>query len=217
MIAGGDREVYFIAFTSVRFSFISTLIASGIGIPAGIALHFGLFKAKHAIVAVLNALMALPTVVVGLFVFSLISRSGPLGSLGLLFSPTAIIIGQVVLSLPIITSLVFSGLSKLDNRFSETLYTLGAGRMNILSATLVEARFAILSAVLAGFGRVVGEIGVSMMLGGNIRWYTRTITTTIALETSKGLFSTALALGIILIVIALVINFALHILAREHG
>ncbi len=216
MIAGGDREVFFIAFTSVRFSFISTLISSGLAIPAGVALHFGSFGPKRTVIAVLNSLMALPTVVVGLLVFSLISRSGPLGGLGLLFSPAAVIIGQVILSFPIITSLVLSGISKLDQRFRETLYTLGAGRFNILTATLIEARFAVLSAVLAGFGRVVGEVGVSMMLGGNIRWYTRTMTTTIALESSKGMFSTALALGIILIVIALLINLALHMLARNY-
>ena len=216
MLAGGDREVYFIAFTSVRFSFVSTILASGLAIPAGVALHFGSFGAKRVLVAFLNALMALPTVVVGLLVFSLISRSGPLGRLGLLYSPAAVIIGQVILSFPIITSLVLSGISKLDDRFNETLYTLGAGRLNILGATLLEARFAVLSAVLAGFGRVVGEVGVSMMLGGNIRWYTRTITTTIALESSKGLFSTALALGIILIAIALFINVILHVLARDH-
>jgi len=214
LIFSGDKEVFFIALTSLRFSLVSSLIASIISIPLGILLHFYSFPFKRALVSILHALMALPTVVIGLLVFSFISRSGPLGSLDLLFNPSGIIIGQVILASPILTSLVYSGLSKLDPRFHETLITLGARKTDILRASLSEAKFVIISAVLAGFGRVIGEVGVSMMLGGNIRWYTRTMTTTIALETSKGNFELGLSLGLILMTVALLINGTTHMLVK---
>jgi tungstate transport system permease protein len=215
LLISGDREVYFIAFTSLRISLMSAGISSLISIPLGILLHFSTFRFKRAIVAVLNALMAVPTVVIGLFVFSLISRSGVFGPLDLLFTPGAIVIGHVILATPILISMVYSGISKIDNRFHETLITLGAKKKDVLFASLLEARFVIISSILAGFGRVIGEVGVSMMLGGNIRWYTRTMTTSIALETSKGEFELALALGLILLTIALVVNGVIHILIRK--
>lgn len=215
LIFSGDKEVYFIAFTSLRISVTSTFIAALISIPVGVLLHFSSFPFKRGVISVLHALMALPTVVVGLLVFSLISRSGPLGSFNLLFNPSAIVVGQIILASPILTSLVYSGLSRMDPRFHETLITLGARKGDILAASLGEAKFAIISAVLAGFGRVIGEVGVSMMLGGNIRWYTRTMTTSIALETSKGDFELGLSLGLILMVIALAINAATHMLLRS--
>ncbi|TFG63264.1 MAG: ABC transporter permease subunit [Spirochaetales bacterium] len=215
LIVSGDREIYLIVLTSLRLSLTSTAITGVVTVPLGILLRFAAFPLKRAVVAVLNALMALPTVVVGLFVYSLLSRSGPLGSLNLLFTPAAIVAGQVVLSLPIILSLVYSGLSKLDDRFQETLVTLGAKKGNMVRAAIVEGRFVIISALLAGFGRVLGEVGISMMLGGNIRFYTRTMTTTIALETSKGEFESGLALGFILMILALVINGILHYAVRH--
>ncbi|MFP4564431.1 MAG: ABC transporter permease [Spirochaetia bacterium] len=210
LLFSGEREVYFIAFTSIKFSLISTVISAVLAVPLGVLLALKNFFAKRGVIIVLNSLMALPTVVIGLFVYSFLSRSGSLGHLGILFTPTAIVIGQSVLILPIISSMVYSGLSKLDPRLRETLVTLGASSKNIFVMILKEGKTAILSAILAGFGRVIGEVGISMMLGGNIRWYTRTITTTIALETSKGEFELALALGVILIILALLINFALH-------
>lgn len=215
LILSGDREVYFIAFTSLRLATASTLIASLVSIPLGIALHFSRLPFKRPIISVLSALMAVPTVVIGLMVFSLISRSGPLGELNLLFTPGAVVIGQVVLVLPILTSLVYSGFSRMDPRFYETLITLGARRGDVLKASIIEARFIIISAILAGFGRVVGEVGVSMMLGGNIRWYTRTMTTSIALETSKGQFELGISLGLILLIIALAINILTHSLVKN--
>ncbi|MFW5768452.1 MAG: ABC transporter permease [Spirochaetota bacterium] len=210
LLFSGEREVYFIAFTSIKFSLISTIISAVLAVPLGVLLALKNFFVKRGVIIVLNSLMALPTVVIGLFVYSFLSRSGSLGHLGILFTPTAIVIGQSVLILPIISSMVYSGLSKLDPRLRETLVTLGASSKNIFVMILKEGKTAILSAILAGFGRVIGEVGISMMLGGNIRWYTRTITTTIALETSKGEFELALALGVILIILALLINFALH-------
>ncbi len=159
--------------------------------------------------------MALPTVVVGLVVYSVISRSGPLGGLGLLFTPRAVVIGQAILALPIVISMIASGLSRLDPLFPEVLTTLGASRAGIFWMTLREARGAVLSASLAAFGRVVGEVGAAMMLGGNIRGYTRTITTAIALETSKGEFELGLALGIILMLTSLLVNAGLHVAVKH--
>ena len=205
-----DRELVSIVLTSLKISVSSTIIASALSVPFGVWLGLTRARARRAIVAVLNSLMAVPTVVIGLFVYSLISRTGPLGGLGILFTPWAIVVGQVILSLPIVTSMVYGALGRLDPRLAETLVTLGASRLDMLRMVVRESRSAILSALLAGFGRVIGEVGVSMMLGGNIRWYTRTITTAIALETSKGEFELGLALGIILMLIAIGINFTLH-------
>lgn len=215
LIFSGDREVFAIALNSIHFSVASTLITSALAIPAGTYIALRDFRGKRMTVAVLNTLMALPTVVVGLLVYSIISRSGPLGPLGILFTPNAVIIGQAVLAFPIVTSLVYGGLSRLDDELTETLITFGAGPLRMLVKILSEARIAILSAVLSGFGRVIGEVGVSMMLGGNIRWYTRTMTTALALETQKGAFSFALALGIILMVIAFGVNGTLNWMVRR--
>jgi tungstate transport system permease protein len=210
MLVSGDREVYFIAWTSLRLSLVSVAIAAVLSLPLGFWIGLKNFRGKKAVIAFLNTLMALPTVVVGLLVYSFVSRAGPLGFLGILFTPAAIHVGQIILCFPLITSLVYSALSRLDQRLPETLVTLGARRTEVFRMTILEGRIAILSALLSGFGRVVGEVGVAMMLGGNIRWYTRTLTTAIALETSKGEFELGLALGIILMAIAFLVNFTLH-------
>lgn len=210
LLVSGDREVWFITWTSLRFSFSSALIACVPGIPLGVLIGLNRFKGRRALLAVLNSLMALPTVVVGLVVYSLISRSGPLGGLGILFTPRAVVIGQAILALPIVVSMTASGLSELNPLFAEALTTLGASPRGILWMTVREARGAVLSAGLAAFGRVVGEVGAAMMLGGNIRWYTRTITTAIALETSKGEFELGLALGLILMLTSLGVSALLH-------
>ena len=173
------------------------------------------FRGRRVLLAVLSSLMALPTVVVGLLVYSMISRAGPMGGLGILFTPRAVILGQAILAFPIVVAMTASGLSSLDPLFAEVLTTLGASRRDVLWMSVRQARGAVLSASLASFGRVVGEVGVAMMLGGNIRWYTRTITTAIALETSKGEFEQGLALGIVLIVMALGVNAALHGMVRH--
>lgn len=215
LLLSGNREVFFIAFTSLQLSSISILISSLISLPLGVLLAFKDFSGRRVIIIILNTMMSLPTVVIGLLVYSLISRSGPLGGMGLLFSRGAIIIGQTLLSLPIIISLVYGAISRIDRRLPETLTTLGAHPGDIFIMTLKEGKTAILSALLAGFGRVIGEVGVSMMLGGNIRWYTRTLTTAIALETSKGEFELALALGLILLVISFAVNLILHWLVKD--
>lgn len=199
----------------MRFSVSSAVIACLPGIPLGVLVALKRFRGRRALLAVLTSLMALPTVVVGLLVYSLVSRAGPLGGLGILFTPAAVVAGQAILALPIIVSMTASALSSLDPLFPEVLTTLGASPRGIFWMSVRQARGAVLSAVLAAFGRVVGEVGVAMMVGGNIRWYTRTMTTAIALETSKGDFELGLALGIILIVIALALNAALHGLVRH--
>ena len=199
----------------MRFSVSSALIACLPGIPVGVVVALSRFRGRRAVLAILTSLTALPTVVIGLIVYSAVSRAGPLGRFGILFTPTAVIVGQTILALPIITAMTASALSNLDPLLPEVLTTLGASRRGILWMSIREARGAVLSAALAAFGRVVGEVGVAMMLGGNIRWYTRTITTAIALETSKGDFELGLALGIILVVFALGINALLHTLVRH--
>ena len=210
LIAGLDQELLGITWNSIRFSLISTFFTSMLAIPAGVALAFRRKSRGRVLVTVLNTLMALPTVVVGLLVYSLVSRSGPLGVLGLLFTPRAIILGQTILAFPIVTSLVYASVHGLELELRETLETLGCSRMQMGWKTLLEARVAVAGAILSGFGRLIGEVGVSMMLGGNIRGYTRTMTTALALETQRGAFSLALALGMLLLVVAFGVNFALN-------
>ncbi len=205
-----DHEIYLIVSVSVRLAGISTILASMLSIPLGILLGFSHRRAARWLQVVMRSLMAIPTVVVGLFVYSFLSRSGVFGSLGLLFSPAAIIIGQTILIIPIITSMTTSVIQSIDPTLSETLRTYRISGIRRFSIIMREVRLQILLAVVSGFGRVIGEVGVSMMLGGNIRWYTRTITTSIALETSKGNFEQGLALGIVLIIISLGINILLN-------
>ncbi len=210
LIVSGDRELLAITWNSIRFSVISTAICALLSIPTGVLLAFRRFSGRRAIISVLHTLMALPTVVVGLLVYTLLSRSGPFGTFGLLFSPPAIVIGQTILAFPIITSLVYGSVYAMEEELRETLTTLGCTPVQIVWKTLSEARIAIASAVLSGFGRLIGEVGVSMMLGGNIRWYTRTMTTALALETQRGAFSLALALGLLLMIAAFGVNFLLN-------
>lgn len=214
LLVAWDRELVAITWNSISFALASTFIAALIGIPLGVLIAFRDFPGKRAVVSAAHTLMGLPTVVAGLLVFGVLSRSGPLGFLGLLFTPTAVIIGQAILALPILVSLVYSGLTRLDTELPETLLTLGASRTQRTIKIIAEGRIAVASAVLTGFGRVVGEVGTAMMLGGNIRWYTRTITTAIALETQKGAFALSVALGVVLIVVAFGVNFGLNYLIR---
>ena len=215
LIVSGDREVYVIVFASIRFSFLSTFISGCIGIPAGIALALRRFPGRRPLVVLLNSALAVPTVVIGLFVFSFLSRSGPFGRFSLLYTPAAIVFGQALLALPIIISLVRSSIGRMDPRVRETLSTFGARGFQSLWVVLREERLVILGAVLVAYGRTIGEIGISMMLGGNIRWYTRTLTTAIALETGRGEFELGFSLGIILLFVAIVLNAAVHLAARD--
>jgi tungstate transport system permease protein len=217
LMAAGDTEIWWTIGNSMRLAFLSILCAVPPGVVLGTALSMGRFRGKKALVAAVNAVMALPTVTVGLFVYSFISRSGPLGDFGLLFTPGGVVIGQAVLALPLVVAMTYTGLCRLDPRYVETLTTLGAGPLRRVAGVLKEGRYIVLQACLAAFGRVVGEVGVSMMLGGNIRWYTRTMTTTIALDASKGEFERALAFGLALLAIALTVNALSHLAVRHES
>jgi tungstate transport system permease protein len=210
-----DPEVVHAVWTSLSTSAIAVILAAGLGIPAGTLLGLGRFAGRRAALTVLNTLMALPTVVVGLVVYGMLSRQGPLGAWGLLFTPAAMIIGQTVLSAPIVANYTVAAVAGADPRIMSTALTLGAGRLRGAWQLLLEVRFGVMAAVVAGFGRVIAEVGVAMMLGGNIRNYTRTMTTAIALETSKGEFAFGLALGLLLMTVALFINLFLNLLQQK--
>jgi tungstate transport system permease protein len=215
LIISLNREVFEIVLFTLKVSFWGTLLSTLFGVPSGFLIAIKEFPGKAVLQTFLNALMALPTVVVGLTVYALISRQGPLGEWGLLFSPSAVIIGQWILATPLICALTISATKSVDSKVGSTALTLGANIMQESIAILKEARFALFAAIIAGFGRVIAEVGAAMMLGGNIRGYTRTMTTAIALETSKGEFGFGLALGFILMAIALGINFFLTYFQRR--
>ncbi|MDD2352943.1 MAG: ABC transporter permease [Candidatus Caldatribacteriota bacterium] len=209
LILSLDKEVFQIVLFSLRVSSIAILFSSLIGVPLGFVIGSKNFWGKKFIVVLLNNALAIPTVVIGLLVYSLISRVGPLGYFGLLYTPTAVIIGQFLLSLPIIIALTHSAIQGIDIKVRHTALTLGATEMQAAWAIIKEARFAVMSAVIAGFGRNIAEVGAAMMLGGNIKGSTRTMTTAITLETSKGEFGFGIALGILLLLISLIINIIL--------
>lgn len=215
LILSLDREVFAAVSTSVSVAAWSIIFASLIGIPLGLTIAVCEFPLKRWVITILNTLMAMPTVVVGLVVYGIISRQGPLGELGLLFTPTAMVIGQTVLALPIVANYTLSSVKGSDDRILATALTLGASPLQSVLQLIREIRFGIMAAVIAGFGRVISEVGVAMMLGGNIRGYSRTITTAIALETSKGEFAFGLALGIILMTVALIVNLILNIMQQR--
>jgi tungstate transport system permease protein len=217
LLLAGESETWGIVGRSVAFAFFSTILSFLPGALAGFAAASLRPSRRRPAAAILNALTALPTVVVGLFVYSLISRSGPLGFLAFMYAPAGVVTGQTFLALPIVASLVYAGLAKLDPRFGETLRTMGAGRGRRMLATAREARSILVAALVAAFGRVAGEVGVCMMLGGNIRGSTRTMTTAIALDASKGEFERAMALGIVLFALAVIVNLAMHALAPREA
>ena len=207
-----DAEVIEVVTTSLKISTSSTLIASIISIPLAILIARNKFKSKKIINIILNTMLSLPTVVVGIFVYSLISRRGILGEFELLFTPIGIIFGQVLLIIPLITALIRNVIFSMDEKLYKTATSMGASRRQKFKLLILEARYGIIGAVIAGFGRVLGEIGISMMLGGNIKGVTRTITTAMSLETNKGRFAFALALGIILLSLSFLINVVTYFL-----
>lgn len=210
MIVSLDQETIAITLVSLKVSTTSIILATLAGIPLGFTVGIKDFWGKRAVVTVLNTLLSLPTVVVGLLVYSFISRQGPLGTLGLLYTPWAMVIGQSILAFPIVAALSLSAIQSVDKRVEMTALTLGADSWQSALVIFTEGKFALLSAIIAGFGRVFAEIGVSMMLGGNIKGFTRNITTAIATDVSKGEISRALALGIILLTVAFSINILFH-------
>ncbi len=205
-----DPEVMDITLLTLRISIASMLITSLIFVPTGSFIHFHEFRGKRWLINIIQTLFALPTVVVGLLVFLLLSRAGPLGFLGFFFTPAGMVIGQVILIAPIMTGLTISALSGVDKTIRDTIVSLGATEFQAISATIKETRYAILAAVITGYSRAISEVGAAMMIGGNIRGYTRVLTTAIALETSMGNIEFSLALGIILMSLAFVINIILN-------
>jgi tungstate transport system permease protein len=206
----GDGETWAIIGRSISFSFFATLFSLLPGIPLGILLAWRPSRGRRLAASLVHAISALPTVVIGLFAYSFLSRSGPLGALGFLYAPAGVVIGQFFLATPLVVSVTYAGLSRLDSRFFETMETFGASMSYRLFRTVLEAKTAILSAVVLAFGRVIGEVGVSMMLGGNIKGSTRTMTTAIALDAAKGEFERALSLGFMLFLIAILVNVAVN-------
>ncbi len=201
-----DAELYAIVFVSLKVASSSTFVASFIGIPTGFAIAFKEFPGKRTVITILNTLLALPTVVVGLFVYTFISRRGIFGPLDLLYTQKAIIVGQVILIIPIVTTFTIAAISQIDDRYRKTAMTLGATTLQTAVVIFREGRFGIMAAVIASFGRVIAEVGISMMLGGNAKGFTRTMTTAMALEYDKGEFILAVALGVILLTISFTVN-----------
>ncbi|MCP4294374.1 MAG: ABC transporter permease subunit [Proteobacteria bacterium] len=206
-----DRELFSIVGVSLYVSLSSTIFASILGIPFGFLVAFRNFLGKRVLITILNTLLALPTVTVGLFIYSILSRRGVLGVLDLLYTKQAIIIGQTFLITPMVASYTIAAISQLDDRYRKTAMTLGANGWQRSLVVLREARYALAAVVIAAFGRVISEVGISMMVGGNVRGFTRTITTAMALEYDKGQFTLAVALGIILLALALGMNIIFHL------
>ena len=210
-----NKELLGIILLSLKVSGTALAVATLIGLPLSALLGFKKFPLKGLSVSILNTFMGLPPVVVGLFVYLLLSRSGPFGFMALLYTPTAMVIAQTILSLPIVTSLSHSAIIGVDPIIKQASMTLGATPFQVSLTVIREARYGIMSAIIAGFGRVMAEVGAILIVGGNIAGFTRVMTTTIALETDKGNFELALALGIILLSISLGINSALHLIQKK--
>lgn len=208
LIVRADPDLVEIVSLSLRVSLGAVLAACLIGLPVGAFLAVARFPGRGALVVLLNALMGLPPVVVGLLLYMLFSNAGPLGVLELLYTPTAMVVAQAVLVTPIIAALTRQSMEDLHGEYQEQLRSLGVGRLRAIPTLLWDGRYSLLTVALAGFGRAIAEVGAVIIVGGNINHLTRVMTTTIALETSKGELGLALALGIILITISIAVNAA---------
>lgn len=216
LIVSLDPEVVGITWRSLCISVASTILAAVICTPLGGVISFRTFWGKRLLLNIIQTLYSLPTVCVGLFVYSLVSRSGPLGLLGLVFTPTAMVVGQALLITPVVLGLTISALSGVDKTIKDTALSLGASEAQAIWAIAKEARFAIGAAFILAFGRAISEVGVAMIVGGNIDGYTRVLTTAIALEATKGDFALALALGLILVGMALIIAVMVNMVQQRH-
>jgi len=217
LLLGGDREIVTVLWLSLQVSGTATLIALLLGIPAGAVLALTRFPGRTLVVSVVNTGMGLPPVVVGLFVTILLWRSGPFGDWEVLYTPAAIVLAQAVIASPIVTGITLAAVQNVPAKFRLQLIALGASRRQMLGVVLREARLPMLAAVMAGFGGVISEIGASMMVGGNIRGQTRTLTTAMVLETGKGNFDVAIALSVLLLALVFGINWALTTIQQRHA
>jgi len=215
LIVSLDTEVMEITGRSLAISATSCTIATLISLLLGSLIHFSQFPGKRTLISIIQTLFSLPTVLVGLFIFVLFSKAGPIGGLNLMFTPAVMVIGQTVLVTPLILGLIISALSGVDKDVTETAVSLGASRLQAGVLTLREARYAVLTAVIMGFGRAISEVGIALIVGGNIKGFTRTLTSAISLETAKGDIELSLALGMLLLLIALIINVALNRLQQR--
>ncbi len=215
LLASGDSSTWSAVAATLKVSTGSMLLSMAAGLPCGFLIGYFDFKGKRPLRTVLDTLLALPTVFIGLLVYAFISSRGPLGEFNLLFTLGGIAVGQTMLAFPIVTALTASTIEAIDPQLKLTLISLGAGKKNILATCLWEVRFGILAAAVTAYGRVMTEVGISMMVGGNIKWHTRTITTAIALETGKGMFANGIALGVVLITIAFGVNLSLSFLRKQ--
>jgi tungstate transport system permease protein len=209
LVLGGDPEVLGITWLSLQISGAATLLSIVVGMPLGTALALVRFPGRALVVSLVNTGMGLPPVVVGLFVSILLWRSGPLGVLELLYTPTAIVLAQFVIAAPVVTGLTLAAVQQIPDRFRLQMLALGASRVQLVWVLIREARLPMLAAVMAGFGAVISEVGASMMVGGNIRGQTRVLTTATVLETGKGNFDVAIALSVILLVLTFAVNWVL--------
>jgi tungstate transport system permease protein len=209
LLLSGHPETYSAVKATLLVSLIAITASFLLGAPLGFLLGYMEFPGRRAVKTLVDTMLSFPTVVIGLLVFAFLSQRGPLGDLNLLFTLTGVSIGLTILGLPIVIALTATAVENLDERLRNTLLTLGADPWQILRASLYEARFHMGLAAAAAFGRIVSEVGIAMMVGGNIKWYTRTITTAIALETGKGEFAMGIALGLVLMIIALLVNISL--------
>ncbi len=215
LLCRGDRETYSAIWATIKVSSISMTVSLLVGIPLGYLLGYFNFPGKQSIRIVVDTLLALPTVFIGLVVYAFISSRGPLGGLGLLFTLNGIAIGQSILALPIVIALTATSVESLERALRLTLASLGASPVQVFLTSIWEARLGLFVASITATGRVLTEVGISMMVGGNIKWHTRTITTAIALETNKGQFATGIALGLVLLAMAFVVNLSLSTLRRR--
>jgi tungstate transport system permease protein len=209
LLLTGDREVFAILRLSLQVSGLATLVSLAVGIPAGAALALLRFPGRTLVVSAVNAGMGLPPVVVGLFVTLLLWRSGPLGAWEILYTPAAIVLAQAVIAAPIVMGITLAAVQNVPEKFRLQLLGLGASRLQMVRIVLREARLPMLAAVMAGFGGIISEIGASMMVGGNIKGQTRTLTTAMVLETGKGNFDIAIALSMLLLVLVFAVNWVL--------
>ncbi|WP_019141486.1 ABC transporter permease [Noviherbaspirillum massiliense] len=215
LLFSGDAALWQIIWVSLKTSLVALIIAAPIAVLTGYVLATASFPGRRILIWLVQAALALPTVLIGLLLYGLLSRQGPMGGLHWLFSQSGIVVGQVLIALPVLVAFVLAAVQAADPRLAETAFTHGASRWRVMTTVLHEVRFGVMAAVINGFGRVLSEVGCALMVGGNIAGETRTMTTAIALETSKGEFAQGLALGIVLMTIALVINAALLLLQGD--
>jgi len=216
LLISGDAETYSAMLVTVIVSSYSIVCSLLVGIPLGFCLGYYDFKGKKALRTVVDTLMALPTVFIGLMVYAFLTSRGPFGDFGLLFTLPGIAMGQTILALPIVIGLTATAVESMDTKLRIAIMSMGANRIQLFVSTLWESRHAILAGGIAAYGRVMTEVGISMMVGGNIKWHTRTITTAIALETNKGQFGMGVALGLVLLLIAFCVNASVSLLRRRY-